>query len=496
MPTQLDPAGRAVRVGGLTLRTPGLRGVADPAPVNPGAMRAAALVTQTFDEALQGAGLVPQHAVVLKDTREARMVQPQGARTTAAGEPAIQIEAPAPADGWGQVLLSADESGVMTWSFAVEEQKAVPARGSEGTRTYLVSRHVPDAPDPAAPTSRGLGGVVGKKLLKVLTFSLIDHVAGAVGDHYVGRWEASNRPYRVREFSAAEYTSADATLVEGDRWKQLGEGRALLFVHGTFSRAHTGFGLLPPAFVEQMHQRYDGRVFAFDHYTLSEDPDANVRWLIEQIPAETKLELDVICHSRGGLVSRVLAERPGEFALGSRSIEVRRIAFVATPNNGTRLADPDHFGDLVDTYTTLLNLFPDTGVLEVIGAVISVVKQIAVGALKGLDGLVAMTPKGDFLDALNAATAAKVDYFALASDYEPAAGGLRDFVADHLADKIFDADNDLVVPTAGVYDGNGSSLFPIENRHSFPAADGIGHTRYFGNATTQAKLSEWMTAAL
>ncbi|HJZ35295.1 MAG TPA: hypothetical protein VJ204_03390 [Solirubrobacterales bacterium] len=489
----LEPGGGAVEVAGLVLRTPGLSGVAEQVQTNPGAMRGESLVTDEFDQALASEGLEPQHAVILRDTREILGVQAAESRSTSTGEAAIQVDAPAPADGWGQVLLSTDEAGVMTWNFAESENPTgVASRGGNGVRTYLVRRHVPPAPAFEAGTSRGLAGVVGEKLLKVLAFKLIDKVAGEVGDHFVARWEEKKRPYRVREFSPENYKSAEPPLVEGERWGQLGAGRALIFVHGTFSRAHTCFGLLPLTFLEQMRQRYGGRVFAFDHYTLSQDPYANVDWLIQRIPEGTKLELDIVCHSRGGLVSRVLAERQSEISLGSRSVDVRRVAFVASPNNGTLLGDPEHFGDLIDTYTSLVNLFPDTGMLEVIQAVISVVKQIAVGALGGLDGLVSMAPGGDFLKALNTATPAKADYFALASDYEPVSAGLRDFVADRLADLVFKAENDLIVPTAGVYEENGSSQFPIQRLHSFPAADGVEHTRYFCNETTQTKLSEWL----
>jgi pimeloyl-ACP methyl ester carboxylesterase len=491
---ELDPDGRAIEVGGLTLRTPGLRGVADAAPTDRVAMRSAKLITGNFDQALVDAGLETQNAVVLKETREALSAPSVGARSTATGEAALEVVAPSPGKDYGQVLLATDESGVMTWSFAVEEDPTPTVRGPAGTRTYLVRRHVPSSAATES-ASRGLVGAIGNKVLKVLAFKLIDKVAGEVGKHYVGRWETAQRPYRLREFLPADYTSADAPLVEGDRWHQLGAGRALLFVHGTFSRAHTGFGLLPTAFIEQMHELYGGRVFAFDHFTLSQDPRTNVEWLIDQIPDGAKLELDIICHSRGGLVSRELAERQAELALGSRSIEVRRIVFVGTPNNGTLLADPKHFGDLIDTYTSLLNLFPDTGVLEVIQTVISVVKQIAVGALEGLDGLTSMRPGGDFLKGLNkAGPTAGGTYFALASNYEPTEGGLADFIGDRLADAIFKSDNDLIVPADGVSEANGSNLFPIERLHTFPATDGIQHTHYFKNQVTKEKLVEWMTA--
>ena len=57
-------------------------------------------------------------------------------------------------------------------------------------------------------------------------------------------------------------------------------------VHGMFSLENTGFGALPKAFVAELHRRYQGRVFAFDHFTLSEDPRENVDWLLRQTRIE------------------------------------------------------------------------------------------------------------------------------------------------------------------------------------------------------------------
>ena len=78
----------------------------------------------------------------------------------------------------------------------------------------------------------------------------------------------------------------------------------MLLIHGTFSRAHEGFYDFPREYVAGLHQLYEGRVFAFDHFTLSHDPRQNVDWFLEQIPEAARFDLDVVCHSRGGLVAR------------------------------------------------------------------------------------------------------------------------------------------------------------------------------------------------
>jgi hypothetical protein len=350
------------------------------------------------------------------------------------------------------------------------------------------------ADDGSPAASRGVAGKLGRKLLKVLAFPLIDEVAGAVSDYFVGRWESAKRPYAARDYAIGNHTAAAAGELDGEGWRRLGEGPALLLVHGTFSRAHSAFGSMPEDLLGELHARYSGRVFAFDHFTLSHDPYENVRELVARIPDDQKLELDILCHSRGGLVSRVLAERAAEVGLGGRQITVRRVAFAGVPNAGTVLANAEHFGDLIDTVTNLLSFFPDIGTSDAAEIVIAVVKQLAVGAIKGLDGIGAMVPDGDFLKRLNTETDTQAQYLAVASNFEPTQPGLRDFVKDRLMDSIFSAGhNDLVVPTAGVYDSNGSSRFPIEERLSLDGPTGVGHTSYFKSPAVQEKLRGWLT---
>lgn len=68
-----------------------------------------------------------------------------------------------------------------------------------------------------------------------------------------------------------------------DEIRRLGQGRSLLFIRGAFSSAHGGFGRLPVETQNELHTRYDGRVFAFDHPTVSKERQENVAWLAEQL---------------------------------------------------------------------------------------------------------------------------------------------------------------------------------------------------------------------
>lgn len=495
MPQQLDPFGNQVVVGNITLTTPGLSGTAESYLPGVGGtrgpdMQAAEMSTAALDDALTEEHVQPQETVEITGAAEV----PVGAvptRSTAYGEPAIVAAVPDPGEDWGQVLLYTDESGVTTWNFPVDAGNRVDTVRGTDTRTYVIRRYVAE-PETGAQT-RGLIGAVGTKVLKVLVFPLIDPVAGKVGEYFAGRWEAAKRPYRIRTFTPDDYASPDGTDVD---WSSLSDGPGLLMVHGTFSRAHTAFGSLPKDFVTSLYQRYQGRVFAFDHYTLSEDPRQNVEWLLQHIPEGASLSLDVVCHSRGGLVSRALAERQAELSLGSRRLDINKIVFVAAPNAGTVLTNTKYLGDLIDSYTNILNFFPDNGVTETLQAIITVMKQLAVGAVKGLPGLESMLPGGPFLkDWLNRGPRAAELYYAIASDYEPTQPGLAAWAKNRLIDQIFEhAENDLVVPTLGVYEGNGSPLFPIADHYVFPPTAGIQHGGYFPNPRTQQQIMSWLGA--
>ena len=64
-----------------------------------------------------------------------------------------------------------------------------------------------------------------------------------------------------------------------------------------------------------MLRRYRA-VLGFEHWTLSKSPEENTKLLLEQLPKtwamngdpDAPLELDIICHSRGGLAVRALIE--------------------------------------------------------------------------------------------------------------------------------------------------------------------------------------------
>ena len=133
----------------------------------------------------------------------------------------------------------------------------------------------------------------------------------------------------------ARSATSTATPRAGRSWHP---GGTLLFIHGTFSRATGAFSELPLDSMQALQAIYDDRVIAFDHQSISRDPTENIAWLLGTIPDGLTLDLDIVCHSRGGLVARSLSERTDPMP-GTRKIKVHRTALVGAVNDGTILAD-------------------------------------------------------------------------------------------------------------------------------------------------------------
>ncbi|HKG91353.1 MAG TPA: CHAT domain-containing protein, partial [Gemmatimonadaceae bacterium] len=420
------------------------------------------------------------------------------------GDDALLLEVPPPAEGAEQVVLLVDEAGAVSWHFPLEgDTNAVepPTRRGAGgrTQTFRIPSTVAPAPRVPARGTRGVIGTIGRKVMKVLVYPITDPIIGPLSEHFARKWEDKNRPYGLRLFGPEDYTTPAAPALGADDWRRLGAGRALLFIHGTFSTAHAAFGTLPRYVLSELGGHYEGRVFAFNHHSLSDDPRTNAEWFFRQVPPGVRLDVDIICHSRGGLVARQLSERAA--VLGGRDFRVGKVVFVGVPNAGTALAAPDHMVQMIDRFTSVLNIFPTGLVTETLEAIVTAVKVIGHGALKGLDGLASMNPSGAFLGALRAGRdRSGATYFAVAADYEPAGGPLaalvtKQGVADAALDRIFDAEpNDLVVPTGGVYAEGAGPDFPIpdERRLAFGAAAGVIHTTYFARPEMAAKLREWL----
>ena len=495
---------------GYFLRAPGIQGTAElKLPRPPGARalgRAPEDGTEALDEALRATDVTEVRQIDLQLT-----ALPPGVAATTRSlrspdglQEALELSVPDPGPDMGQLVLACDESGVLTWHFPVQDQATTPSDTSRGgagaqNRFLIPTTRLPPSRT-ANTTDRGIIGILGRKLLKVLVYPLLDPLIGALSDHFARDWETKHRPYGLRDFSPGNFRTANVEPLGSADWPRLAAKPALLFIHGTFSTAHASFGSLSDEAFNSLYHRYEGRLLAFNHPTLSPDPKNNIEWLLQNLPQDARLEVDIICHSRGGLVARTLTERPSAFGLDTARIKVRRVIFVAAPNAGTLLADPDHMVKMIDRLTTALNLFPTGPVTETLEALITAIKVIGHGGLKGLNGLACMHPTGDFLKTLNHGEPTGADYYAVAADYEPTDSGLKALLAGTVADAVLDrvfenVPNDLVVPEPGVFGENGCKTFPISDLNrmlQIPPTAGVIHTTMFSSDLVRSKLLEWL----
>jgi pimeloyl-ACP methyl ester carboxylesterase len=298
-------------------------------------------------------------------------------------------------------------------------------------------------------------------------------------------------------------------------------GRVLVIVHGTFSNTDhilaefqsTNEGR---AFLGAALGRYDS-VLLFDHPTLSVGAVLNAldlsRWFAR---AKPNTKVDVVCHSRGGLVTRWWAEVMG----GARL--VNRAVLVGSPLAGTSLAAPPklravavmltNWGNVLEAAgaaaTLVVPLFSiATGILKVITSVTSVVGKTPLfdAAVAMIPGLACQSRVGNNPEIMRLRDASAFPaYYAVVSNFEAAPAGWkfwrhffdRSRLADRAADCLFDAENDLVVDTSSMCDLGEGDAAKIREALTFGPGDGVHHLNYFSHPKTIAFLAEKLAVPL
>jgi hypothetical protein len=210
-----------------------------------------------------------------------------------------------------------------------------------------------------------------------------------------------------------------------------------------------------------------------------------------------KLDLDIICHSRGGLVARTLAERGAELGNDGK-VTVHRIALVAVPSEGTILADVDHWNSLIDTMTSLVNLAGGPGFGDILETVLAFVRQIAVAGYREIAGLVAMVPGGEYLATLNATKRGPLTYLGIISDFEPSEADFVALVKDEALDRLHDGPNDTLVRVDSAI-GSDRQTAPfqgVDERIVLTGAEGVEHSAYFGQAGVMRRMADWLAEGI
>lgn len=492
--TALRPDGAPVSVGTATVVAPGLTGSVTAHLGSKARKETAEGLNGPLGEALAEAGAEVRASLAVGGTA----APPPAGRGS--GAPAdVEVRLEDPGAGLGQLLLATDDLGVVSWHLAPPVAPPPGGRGAIITGTGARSFRIPtDQPADSGAGAAGRGSGLadfGNKVLREIVFPMVDPVLGKVGEAFVNAIEKRRCPYRIRPFGPENQTSDKAPELDGEGWKRLTTGRSLLLLHGPMSRAHSGFSGMPVEYLQELHRRYEGRVIAFDHFTLSHDPKENARQFLARLPEGTTLDLDILSHSRGGLVGRVLVEKQDELGVSGRRVRVGKCVFVGAPNGGTPLGDPTNLGKALDTFTNIVTFIPVPGVTDALALIMGILKQAAVGVAGGLDGLKAMGAGGTFAPWLNAPVERTGDtrYFAVAGNATPTSAGFTRFLLGRGVGKLLGGAHDFVVPAGSVSGDNGSKYFPIADALVLQGNEAVSYSKYFEHATARAKILEWLS---
>jgi len=186
---------------------------------------------------------------------------------------------------------------------------------------------------------------------------------------------------------------------------------------------------------------------------------------------EVKLPVDVICHSRGGLVVRWWLE-----AFGGAAVGPRRAVFVGSPLGGTSLASPPKLRAAIDLFTSVGSYLKSATEIASVYAPFMTVATGLLTVFTSVTGLVANTPMADAafamvpglggqsrvgnneeLNRLHGGELTRLpQYFAVQSDFQPDPVGWKfwnyfvrigDRLTSGAAGLVFNQANDLVVDT-------------------------------------------------
>jgi pimeloyl-ACP methyl ester carboxylesterase len=291
--------------------------------------------------------------------------------------------------------------------------------------------------------------------------------------------------------------------------------KALLLVHGTFSNTENWlrqFDRAPngAAFYRFLAKGYD-RVLAFDHPTLAVSPMLNAHRLAGDLAPLAGASIDVVCHSRGGLVARWWLE-----AFDRGPADRRRAVFVGSPLAGTGLAAPQNLRGSLSLLLNLGTMAADFAAVIPFGAIVSQlfrvfasVASLAVAspaldaALAMVPGLAAQSRVSNNFELLDQRRRAVSDrYFAVRSNFETERSGwafwkafrnFKDRAFNAAADTVFDGPNDLVVDTASMTNFHDASpTMPAKRVLDYRTSATVHHTNYFEQERTLAQIVDWL----
>jgi len=397
-------------------------------------------------------------------------------------------------DGTIKTVSLVEEDGILLWRDGIPGRANARRRGRRGAGSSM-------APDVEGSLVLAKEFPALKPNKVIAAIGLIDgRLNQAIDDSLRSRL----RRLRQKPDGSFELDAADAAGPF--------TGRTLLFVHGTFVNAGSllaelavkdkrGHRLLTRAMTGA--GKYD-QVLFFDHATLSVSPVMNALELGRAM-AGSSGQIDVVAHSRGGLVVRWWLEAFGNSLKLAPKAQVRAV-LAGSPLNGTSLAAPDK---IQHTMSLISNIGSFAGMtlkfagftnpfLWVAGKLVEVIVSVT-GTLARtpiIDALAALIPglAGQSMVSNNheinrlrlGPCAVTPAYYAIQSNFEtddPAWQFWKHFrgknIANTLTDVVFPGRNDLVVDTSSMSDFGVEKLTLAGPACDFKTSSTVWHCNYF-----------------
>ncbi|MEM9218397.1 MAG: CHAT domain-containing protein [Cyanobacteria bacterium P01_F01_bin.150] len=291
------------------------------------------------------------------------------------------------------------------------------------------------------------------------------------------------------------------------------ENPYLVLIHGTFSTTHGSFGdLTASQDWNELRKAYGDRIVALEHHTVSENPAHNAYQIASAFQGEATI--DLLSHSRGGLVGDLLCRYPFEESdidqffsnvqyqdvraslyqlhqqLSDHPLNVRRFARVAAPVAGTLLAS-ERLDQYLNVILTLLGHIPIPGasllkfVRDIAGAILHTRTQA--DQLPGIEAMMPHTQHG-FVPFLNCCLQDPTgkDLAVIAGDVQ--GGGFYDRVKAFFSDLYYQEANDFVVDSRSMFRG----VPRAEARGFYHRAPRADHFSYFSQDKTRSRIVEWL----
>lgn len=430
-----------------------------------------------------------------------------------------------------QVLEYNFDDGTVWYSDPVSIKELFPDASSQFRDSGEIMV-LPDSISGGVPGERGPGvKKIVLKILKVFTRRKKEEIIGelvrkaATNLEDKALFEGREGLVRVSEdYTLTRVTASDIPT----------DGRILLLIHGMANSTKGSFdGLIegnPPFNTwEDMHRLFPGRVFGFDHRSLTKSPLENVLDLVNALPDRVTLHL--MTQSRGGLVADLLcrfvtaARQSGNgetvkafddeelellkkdklekdlsdireitARIAAKDIRIEKYIRVSCPAGGTTLASR-RLDFLLNVIFNLLKLA--TG--QVGGIILGALKELVITAVETKDdpavlpGLAPQNPESALCLVLNnPKSKVEVDIpTAIVAGDNQFSFKLRGLL-NIVSNLFYRGANDFVVDTKymlmGTRRGKDNAVYFLDKH------DEVTHFNYFKNSTSQAAIRNALNA--